>query len=79
MNDASLIRRLFHETWTNRIAPDVMPQNAASHLGLFYLLIRLSSKNEIKRKKSLLLPLKIKVGSPKRSGWGSGLIANLIR
>ena len=54
MNDAShitLFRRLFHETWTNRIAPDVMPQNAASHLGLFYLLIRLSSKNEIKREK----------------------------
>ena len=31
-----------------RIAPDVTPQNAASHLGLFCLLTGISSKNEIK-------------------------------
>ena len=35
----------------NRIAPDVKPQNPASHLGLFCLLTRFSSKNEIKMKK----------------------------
>ena len=34
-------------TFANRIAPDVTPQNAASHLGLFCLLREISSKNEI--------------------------------
>ena len=32
----------------NRIAPDVTPQNAASHLGLFCLLREFSSKNLMK-------------------------------
>ena len=49
----------------NRIAPDVTPQNAASHLGLFCLLTAISSKNEIKMKKILLVPLKMKVDSSK--------------
>ena len=34
----------------NTIAPDVTPQNAASHLGLFCLLNENSSKNGIKFK-----------------------------
>ena len=34
--------------YVNSIVPDVMPQNAASHLGLFCLLRENSSKNEIK-------------------------------
>ena len=34
----------------NSIAPDVTPQNAASHLGLFCLHREFSSKNEIKNK-----------------------------
>ena len=47
----------------NRIAPDVTPQNAASHLGLFCLHREISSKNEIK--------LKITPNTPKRE---SGII-----
>ena len=42
----------------NRIVPDVTPQNAASHLGLFCLLRGFSSINGIKKSKSLLMPLK---------------------
>ena len=38
--------------YANRIAPDVRPQNAASHLGLFSLLTRFSLKNEIKMKRN---------------------------
>ena len=32
-------------TLANRISPDVTPQNAASNLGLFYLLKEIQSKN----------------------------------
>ena len=39
-----------HRQTPNSIAPDVTPQNAASHLGLFCLLGGISSKNEIKIK-----------------------------
>ena len=41
----------FYGTKANRIAPDVTPQNAASHLGLFCLLTGISSENKIKMKK----------------------------
>ena len=41
-----------------------LPQNAASHLGLFCLHRKKSSKNQIKKNKSLLTPLKMKVDSP---------------
>ena len=33
-----------------KLAPDVTPQNAASYLGLFSLLTRFSSKNELMMK-----------------------------
>ena len=36
--------------------PDVTPQNAVSHLGLFYLLKKISSKNEIKMKNTPDVP-----------------------
>ena len=39
----------------NSIAPDVTPQNAASHLGLLCLRREISSKNEIKNKKNTRL------------------------
>ena len=35
-------------TCVNRIAPDIGPQKGASHLGLFYLLTKNSSNNEMK-------------------------------
>ena len=35
---------LFYETYANRISPDVTPQNAVSHMGLFCLLLFISSK-----------------------------------
>ena len=40
----------FYGTKANSIAPDVTPQNAASHLGLFCLLIGISSKSGMKMK-----------------------------
>ena len=38
----------FYGTFANRIVPDVTPQNAASHLGLFCLLRGFSSKIYLK-------------------------------
>ena len=38
----------FYETYANKIAPDVTPQNAASYLRLFCMLTNISSKNELK-------------------------------
>ena len=42
----------YRPSYWARLAPDVTPQNAASHLGLFYLLTGNSSKNEIIMKKT---------------------------
>ena len=60
-------------TWANRIAPDVTPQNAASHLGLFCLLREFSSKKLNKILKSLLTPLKMKVDSPQMIMMGKSI------
>ena len=38
-------------TWANSIASDVTPKNAASDLGLFCLLTRISSTNNMKNNK----------------------------
>ena len=54
----------FNGTWVNRIAPDVTPQNASSHLGLFCLLMCFSSKNETKMKSYSYCPLKWKWTHP---------------
>ena len=42
--------RPLYGTKANGIAPDVTPQNAASYLGIFCLLTKISSKNEMKMK-----------------------------
>ena len=48
-NSLSLVSLLW-DIGKQHIAPDVTPQNAAPHLGLFCLLGGISSKNEIKIK-----------------------------
>ena len=53
MPDSPGILFLGHKQ-TAKIAPDKMPQNVASHLGLYCLFTGISSKNE----KLLLMPLK---------------------
>ena len=51
----------FYGTLTNSIAPDVTPQNAASHLGLFCLHRENFIENLDRNSKSLLTPLEMKV------------------
>ena len=70
----SLAWRPFYGTKANRIAPDVTPQNVASHLGLLCFLKWFSSKNEIKMKILSLLHLKMKVDSSKVKRWESPFV-----
>ena len=53
----------YYGTKANRVATDVMPLKSCVPSGAIRLLFRFSSKNEIKMKKLLLIPLKMKVDS----------------
>ena len=64
----------------NNIAPDVTPQNAASHLGLFFLHREISSKMRLKIKTTSNIPKNesrlthmIMMGESNRQIWVKGL------
>ena len=63
----SLASYYHYGTQTNSTAPDEMPQNIVSYLGL----TAISSKNE----KLFLISHKLKMDSTKCNGWESPLIA----